>query len=74
MPRFEAGNHVGKAAMNTEISGQLLQAAPGSEPVRNPSFKRGRSRHGGRFHVQRNCTADVADGNANPNPKGRLSN
>ena len=29
MPRFEAGDHIGKAAMNTQISGQLPQPASG---------------------------------------------
>jgi hypothetical protein len=60
MPRFEAGDHIGKAAMNIQISGQLLQAAPGTLPVRSPSLSRGRSRRGGRFHKQRNCTAHPA--------------
>ena len=31
--RFEAGDHIGKAAMNTQISGQLLQPASGNLPA-----------------------------------------
>ena len=46
MPRFEAGDHIGKAAVNIQISGQLPQPASGllpivgSLPVRRPKSPR----------------------------------
>ena len=46
MPRFEAGDHVGKAAMQSQICGQLPQPTLGPRPIR------GRSRRRGRFHVE----------------------
>jgi hypothetical protein len=39
MPRFEAGNHVGKAAVQIQMCGQLPQ------PVRGGSRRRGRFNH-----------------------------
>ena len=51
MPRFEAGDHIGKAAMNTQISGQLPQPSSGLLPIVGNLPVRSRSRRGGRFHV-----------------------
>jgi hypothetical protein len=52
MPRFEAGDHIGKAAMNTQISGQLPQPLSGLLPIVGNLPIRSRSRRGGRFHVR----------------------
>ena len=47
MPRFEAGDHIGEAAMNTQISGQLPQPLSGllpilgNLPIRSPTLSRG---------------------------------
>jgi hypothetical protein len=59
MPCFKAGDHIGKAAMNTKIIGQLLQTASGpllivsNLPIRSPRLLRARSRRGGQFHKLR---------------------
>ncbi len=73
MPRFEAGDHIGKAAIRIQISGQLLQAASGLLPIVGNVPIRSRSRRGGRFHVQRNCTARSIGENVNPSASSNLS-
>ena len=53
MPRFEAGDHIGKAAMNIQISGQLPQPPSGLLPLFGNLPIRSRSCRGGRFHKLR---------------------
>ena len=51
MPRFEAGDHVGKAAVQIQMCGQLPQPPPGQLPLIGSPPTRGSSRRRGRFHV-----------------------
>ena len=45
MPRFEAGDHVGKAAVQIQMCGQLPQPVRGPRPARDRSRRRGRFQH-----------------------------